>query len=1026
MPEGRLVLLGSPHAELDGQVVTIAHRKPLALLAYLAVIRCVQSREALASLFWPEQETSRAYAYLRNALWQLGQTPFGPWLIVDRDSVAVADDLWVDVSQLEADLAAARAHSHNPETLCPECVAHLVHALSLYQGDFITGFALNDSPEFEEWQFFQSEHLRQGSAYALETLTRYYGATGDLDAALSAARKWAAQDLLNEPAQRALMTLYAQGGQRTAALHQYDTLLRNLRAARLGPSTETVDLYRRIRGGEIEVETAEVVPKAPQSHEAFRARHNLPVQTTTFVGRDDELAELYDLLGLPECRLVTLTGPGGIGKTRLALQAAQEQVNTFSDGVVFVPLASVTTLESMILAIADALGTAFYPQNSAGPSEQLLAYLDSRKMLLVLDNFEHLLDHAQLLVQIIEHTPATKLIATSRERLNIRGEWVQELHGLTYTEGSSPETTASDATELFIDTAERITATFAPDDIELEAIGRICRLVEGMPLGIELAASWTKMLSCTEIAEEVEASLDFLTVTLRDLPERHQSLRAVFARSWGLLSDGERRTFRALSVFRGGFTREAAQAVAGATLPALSSLIDKSLLQHKPGGRFEILEVLRQYAEEQLYAVAGEAGEVRNRHASYYLSMLQRMESPLKGVPEPGRTPGSQSRPNSVTQLDALDLLHRDVGNIRAGWYWALDSADFGAIQRATMGLGLFCEIRSRYREGERLLRDAVVALSACEQEARPALLGLLLGIQGQYLCRFSNVEEGCATMERARTLLLPESDRFAFALVQVLSAYIGLGLSSEQRQQRLEDSLRTFHELGDTWGAALSYETLGEQFTQLGDYAAAEPLLRESLALRRSTADEWGTAMSLHALGTNDLIQGKGTEAMEHYLESLSLREHLGNLHGVTSLQTLIGDYLAQSGDLAAAEESYRQSIAGYQEIGDPRGGARAYAAMGSVAYRRGDLEGARTALHSAVERLRPMGSSRELSQALRTLAEIAMDLHEGPRAHAYLDESLAVLEQLGDHEGIANLQHDLARLRTLTAPGDEMVSLP
>ncbi|MGC9346518.1 MAG: AfsR/SARP family transcriptional regulator [Anaerolineae bacterium] len=1021
LPKARLFLLGTPHAEIGEQVVTFSHRKPLGLLAYLAVTRRIQSRETLATLLWPEHDTSRAYAYLRNAIWQLGQTPLGPWLITEQETVLVDEALVVDVPQLEAHLAATRAHAHAPESLCPECVSHLVEAVSLFQGDFMAGFTLSDSPDFEEWQFLQAEHLRQGAAYAMETLTRYHSARGDPDAALSMGRHWSALDPLNETAHRALMTLYAQTGQRGTALHQYETLLRNLRAARLEPSSGTVTLYRQIRGGEIKEEITRVVPETPTAPATPRHRQNLPAQTTAFVGRENELAELYDLLLLPECRLVTLTGPGGIGKTRLAIQAAYEQIGAFPDGVIFVALAPVTRAESMVLAIAEALGATFYPQSSISPIKQLLTYVGQKRTLLVLDNLEHLLEWVELLVQILEGTPNTKLLVTSRERLNVRGEWILELRGLPYpseiTPGNgSPDTADAasfDAPLLFIEAAQRIGADFEPDADELAAIARICRLVEGMPLGIELAAAWTKMLSCAEIAEEVETSLDFLTMTLRDLPERHQSLRAVFARSWGLLSEVERRSFRALAVFRGGFTREAAQIVAGADLSVLSSLMDKSLLRRTVEGRYEILEVLRQYAEEQLLAIQGETEAVRRQHALYYLRLLQRLEGALKG---------GLCRSAAMDQRTALDTLQRELDNIRSGWYWAAEAGEFEAIESATMSLALFCEMRGRFREGVAMFRGAENALRAQAGDMRTELLGLLLAMQGQFLCRYGHIREGCAILERAHDLLAAGPERASRALVQILSAYIGVALSPEEKQKRLESSLRTYQKLDDAWGIALSREVLGELMTQTRNYAPAESLLKESLALRRSMGDVWGTAMTLHALGGNEASQEKMPEALRYLKESIALREQIGDIRGVAICQTLMAALIAHSGDLATAQELHQRSVQGYQEVGDIGATATALAHLGYIARERGDPARARSVFESALERYRIVDQDGNTAEMLRQLGQLALEEGDLTQARRHLEEGLGIVRRLGQEQRIAGLQADLARTHEAKTAGDNV----
>jgi predicted ATPase/DNA-binding SARP family transcriptional activator len=1037
--EARLFLLGAPRGHIAGQDIQITHRKPLALLAYLAVTQRPHTREALASLFWPDSDTARAYAYLRNALWQLGQTAFGVWLSIDQDRIELSPDVDVDRVHMRTLLTAVRSHTHPQQNLCADCSQKLDQVVNLYRGDFLEGFTLEDCPEFDTWQFFEADTVKQDVGNALQVLTEHATHQGDTRAALGYARRWVELDSLNEPAQRALMLLYAQDGQRAAALRQYDSLLKELRASGLQPSAETIALYKQIRSGEIETVGRSVrqdlvgaspVQEAEGAPTSRRRAHNLPVEATTFIGRTAELGELHELLVREECRLITLTGTGGIGKTRLALKCGHEALNAFADGVFLVSFVAIQTPDLILSTIADALGVSFYPQAAVTPQEQLITYLSDKAVLLILDNVEHLLqssatiadvnfDISTLLGEILSRTGAVKMLVTSRERLNLRGEWVMEVRGLAYPEplagaeaaaraDESADAEASgdeerdrgdifDAARLFIETARRVTTGFEPTSSDLEAIARICRLVEGMPLGLELAAAWTKMLPCTEIADEVATSLDFLTLTLRDLPERHQSLRAVFARSWGLLSSEERRLFRALAIFRGGFTREAALEVVAARLPTLSALMDKSLLHRTSDNRYEILEVLRQYAAEQLGAMPGEAVEIQRRHAGYYLRLVAESEAALKG---------DLHTQSPVGQKEALERIRRDIGNIRSAWQWSLEHGAFDEIERALIGLALYHDIRSRFRQGERLCREAVAALEmgAIEMlagDTNTRRLALLLGIQGEFLCRVNEVDRGCALMDRAYSLLgtspddtdLDPAHLAARALLQVLSSYVGIGLSNEERARRLQESVKTYQALGDLWGEALSLEVLGELVSSSGDLDAAEPLLRDSLRLRRHIGDEWGAAMSLHTLGLNAKSRGESAEARACLEESLALRKGLGDIRGATLCQSILGRWLASMGDLELAASLRMKSLHGFEAIGDLSSVADTLMALGHISHATGDAAQAQAYYLSALEKRRRLGRLADVAGTLHSLGDLAADMQEYGRARAYLEESLSIL---------------------------------
>jgi predicted ATPase/DNA-binding SARP family transcriptional activator len=919
-----LFLLGTPRLERDGVPLQFDTRKVLALVAYLAVEALgadgrTFSRDSLLALLWPDLEPSRARSVLRRNLSLLRSALEGDWLVIDRQAVSTDPqaDFWLDVDQFTRRVQAWQQHDHPQEQVCPRCLEALAEAVEVYQGDFLEGFGLRDSAEFDEWQFFRAEEYRRHLASALERLVQGHSTLGDYEAAVPYARRWLALDPLHEPAHRQLMHLYARTGQRSAALRQYQECARILyEELGLAPAEKTTALYEQIRTRSYDERTA-AMPGMVQGIDlpvrTAAPRHNLPAQTTPFVGREEELADISARLQDPACRLLTILGPGGIGKTRLALRLAENLVDaqSFEHGIFFVPLAPIQTDEGVVPAVAEALGFYYRSGDEAGsratPRQQLLDYLGRKELLLVMDNYEHLLvdgtshsgqngsDAIGFVADLLSEAPAVKVLITSRAGLQVQGEHLYPLAGLRVPDAALPAPAdagqalrAFSAVELFLHGAQRVRPDFELRPPDLAHVIRICRLVQGMPLGILLAATWVEMLTPEEIAAEIQRSLDFLETDLRDVPVRQRSIRAVFDHSWRLLDERERELFQGLSVFCGGFTREAALEVVGASLRDLSSLVNKSLLSPSSPGRYTLHELLRQYAAERLDMAPQQGEAMRDRHCAYYSTALERWGRELKG-------------PAQRSALAEMDL---EVENARTAWYWAVARGQVACLVQGVDGMWLYHDWRLRHEEGEAAFRAAVGGLESIGSLDAQRLTARCLILWSNFHLDLGRVRP---TFEAAKQ---------GMALLQELEAAgrdvrheMALALYHEARIKRYFDpdpleakklyvrSVALYEEVGDRWGLAQALAYLGWMAEQLGLFAEAQELCERSLSIRRELGDQRGLADAMLNLGIISWVQGGLDEADRLLRESLGISRALDDWNQVAYTLKSVGEVLVRRG---------------------------------------------------------------------------------------------------------------------------------
>lgn len=650
--------------------------------------------------------------------------------------------------------------------------------------------------------------------------------------------------------------------------------------------------------------------------------HNLPSLPTPFIGRRTA-DRIEALLADSACRLLTLLGPGGTGKTRLALEvarrAAEQDANTaFPDGVYFVSLAAIHETEYLISTVAQAVGFNFFEQKDT--RQQLINYLSDRAMLLVMDNFEHLLEGAPFISEMLAAAPALKVLATSRERLNLHEEWGLEVGGMRIPDGliTPQDADQYSAVQMFLQGARRAKPDFYLTPENIPPIIRICKAVEGMPLAIELAASWIRTLTPDAIADELVRSLDILETPARNVPERHRSMRAMMQHTWALLTPQERDTFKTMSIFRAGFTREAAADVSGASLRMLQALVDKSLLKRDIDGRYRIHELVRQFAAEQLEADPPALESAQEKHTDHYLDFMVQQWPAL----------------TSSDQLEAIIIIRRELENVRAAWMHAAKRRQILRLQSAIAPLWYFHLITYRYEDGRQIFAAADKDLKACklgdERERHAYAL-----FYGRYATFMMNNELEMQMLNEALALLstTPHAPRDRVDLiVSNIHAYAGVstmmldrcmpGWASDILSKAEEAAVLSSAE-GTVWERAQVMYALALVHSVRHDLVKAREIGERALALAEETGD-----LSLIGNIAGPFL-GQLAEFVGDYDAVRRLRhrsnevlEHSGYWMEISWNYQGLGYAAYLQGDYAEARRYYRMSLRLYLQAykGDPR----------------------------------------------------------------------------------------------------------
>jgi DNA-binding SARP family transcriptional activator/predicted ATPase len=980
LPQLRIKVLGPPEVLLGDRPLTFERTKALALLVYLAVSGRVHARDALAALLTETPTGTDAKKQLRTVLDELHRK-LGAYLVIRRQTIALAPDrpIWLDLAQLEAALG---------EDTAPPDTGRLAEAVSLHQGEFLAGLPAAHAPAFDIWLLAERERAHALLLRALSRLSEAAEQTGDAPAAMQWAGRLLDQEPWEEATHRRVMRLLARAGERAAALAQYVTCRRVL-ALELGtaPQPETVALFEELRAG----------PVAPPS--------NLPVPPPGFIGREADLALLAERLADPACRLLTVRGLGGCGKSSLALQAAARQVHPvllprehrFADGVYLVDLAGIsapqaqgedapaTAARRIATAIGGALGLEF---RGADPVAHLAAWLGPRTVLLLLDNMEHLLAGAALLRLLVQRCARLTLLVTSREALRVPEEWLLDLQGLALPTGPE-EVEQAAAGRLFLQQARQLGRTLPAFTSDRANVLQICTLTQGVPLALILAARWAAVLPLAAIARQLEAGLDLLTAAGGYLvPERQRSMRVVLQATWARLSTQERRALRRLAVFQPGFTREAARAVARVRPETLLTLDERALVGRDPAAeRYALHALVRQYAAEQLARHPEEEATMGVRHAAYYADLVQRVAPALHQT------------------IAAQQAVRADIANIQLAWEWAAERAEASILEGMLAGLarwhkmqGLPGQVAEALERAAARLR-AILAQAAMPNPPVQRLLGFILVQQASALNWLAAYDRARSLLQEARELArVTASLHLEGRVAYCLGWLVGRQHDLRSAVRWLQQALVLARAAQEPTLEAVALRQLGRAALLTGEYLQAHGYLARALAHFRTQGDRLGEVGVLCLLGQTAHARGDFGEAHRLLQDALQLERVLEyHLGGYFALYLLGQIYDEGWGRHVAAERCFAQDLRHTHETGDRTHEGFALAGLGRNALYQGDLDRAATLLDQALSLSREVSSQESAALALRGQSLLAHYQGDDRHARRCAQDAIAIAQATG-----------------------------
>lgn len=994
----RISLLGGFRMSVGATPVTSVGTPRLqALVTYLLLKRdAPQTRQQIAFLFWPDSSEEQARSNLRNLILSLARNfaDFADYISVERNTLQWRNDSRYELdvieferrlAQAEHDLQARKSDAAPYRSALPA----LQEAIELYAGDLLPAC-------YDEWVLDEREHLRQGFLWALAEVVSSLESNGDLGTAILYAQRLLRHDPLQEENYRRVMRLHIGRADRSGAVSVYKQCERMLRSELgLEPSDLTRELLERAE----RLATHEpAVQRRANARSGNQGRtvvpSTLPAQTTSFIGRENHVTGISRQLREPECRLLTVIGTGGTGKTRLALQVAAS-TDAFSDGVFFVPLAPLSDPQMVEHSIAQALGITL--TQGVAVRHTLIEALNGKQLLLVLDNFEHLLEAAPLVSDLLASCPVLKVLVTSRALLNLRGEREYSLPPMTVPPAGATaepdDLLYYESVALFVKRAVEASPQFALTRANARAIAGICRKLEGLPLAIELAAARVKVLSPEAILSRLDHRLKLLTGGKADLPPRQQALETAIAWSYNLLDQNEKRVFRSLSVFAGGCSLEAAEAVLGGAhreaesdvLDLVSSLLSKSLLVRADTllgasgenmePRFSMLETLREYGADRL-AEAGELASVTRLHSLYFAQLIESAAANFFG-------------PEQAALFERVEL---EYDNIVAALRWSCDVREADIALRLAGSLDRFWERRGNLSEGREWLERAV-ALPGSRADSRSranALRGL-----GRFQFRLGEYADAERTLMESVALFEEAGDREGTAdALNVLAVSVGMN-EYDRALEIQERCLAIRREIDDRWGIVSSLQNIAMTKIDQGKFEEARALCSEALELQGGGNSDTKAAI-LYAQGLAILNMGEHAEGERILQECIALCRELKNnrlmgwaLHQLAGMHYTLGDF-------AKSQLLNTESLDLFTEQGAKPGIAHAITRLGRDAQRAGDYRGAGELYLQALSQGREISLQPVLGQSLAGLGGVAAALGCSRTSAILFGKAQAVLAQI------------------------------